>query len=600
MGLAASQARFLAITARKNNCEFRSMEIAQQKLSITRDLQKAADDYQNSLNATKLVWNGDNNSDGTGTTYDLSYAIMMTPSALNEYDPYLITDTQGKIVLSDSMYNAAVKAGIIDAKTGDPTGNGKFSMGSTNSTDDGSRNAFLYQLGVANEVSTSTINTIYALGSNGYTASGVGGEIADKTMANAMPTATFINYLSSAKCDEAKTETIGTSAGEVNISYEKGDALYGLKLLDVFGVSTSTSSSGSTTGGTSGSGGTSSTGKSFESVFCTTTTPDSKKDANKILITKNGKALSQNEIESLTLGDILSGKYEMSGIMSTEDFATKAQDVLLAMANLLGYNAADGNIKGLNVNNESDAALDQAYVFSQLLVSENYAVSASSGGTMYKSVQNAISKAQETNCITEGNRNVRSISLSNLLKSYLTYFSMSMEGYDSGFNIDKESSKDSIYITDDLSYYFLLTNDDAQTSQDILNADFYNQLYNNLCMYGACSDATKRAQVTDSTYLNQALKNGQLFVSTLSTDGYYYQGHYTNSEHIAEVTDEDAVAQAEAEYNSTKSKLNYKEESLELELKNIDTELSALTTEYDTVKNLISKNVEKVFTMFSS
>ena len=89
---------------------------------------------------------------------------------------------------------------------------------------------------------------------------------------------------------------------------------------------------------------------------------------------------------------------------------------------------------------------------------------------------------------------------------------MSMEGYDSGFNIDKESSKDSIYITDDLSYYFLLTNDDAQTSQDILNADFYNQLYNNLCMYGACSDATKRAQVTDSTYLNQALKNGQLFV----------------------------------------------------------------------------------------
>ena len=600
MGLAASQARFLAITARKNNCEFRSMEIAQQKLSITRDLQKAADDYQNSLNATKLVWNGDNNSDGTGTTYDLSYAIMMTPSALNEYDPYLITDTQGKIVLSDSMYNAAVKAGIIDAKTGDPTGNGKFSMGSTNSTDDGSRNAFLYQLGVANEVSTSTINTIYALGSNGYTASGVGGEIADKTMANAMPTATFINYLSSAKCDEAKTETIGTSAGEVNISYEKGDALYGLKLLDVFGVSTSTSSSGSTTGGTSGSGGTSSTGKSFESVFCTTTTPDSTKDANKILITKNGKALSQNEIESLTLGDILSGKYEMSGIMSTEDFATKAQDVLLAMANLLGYNAADGNIKGLNVNNESDAALDQAYVFSQLLVSENYAVSASSGGTMYKSVQNAISKAQETNCITEGNRNVRSISLSNLLKSYLTYFSMSMEGYDSGFNIDKESSKDSIYITDDLSYYFLLTNDDAQTSQDILNADFYNQLYNNLCMYGACADATKRDQITDSTYLNQALKNGQLFVSTLSTDGYYYQGHYTNSEHIAEVTDEDAVAQAEAEYNSTKSKLNYKEESLELELKNIDTELSALTTEYDTVKNLISKNVEKVFTMFSA
>ena len=54
------------------------------------------------------------------------------------------------------------------------------------------------------------------------------------------------------------------------------------------------------------------------------------------------------------------------------------------------------------------------------------------------------------------------------------------------------------------------------------------------------------------------------------------------------------------EYELTKTKLNYKEETLDVKMKNIDTELSALTTEYDTVKNLISKNVEKVFTMFST
>lgn len=40
MGLAASQARFLAITARKMNCEFQSMQIAQEKLSTTRDMEK--------------------------------------------------------------------------------------------------------------------------------------------------------------------------------------------------------------------------------------------------------------------------------------------------------------------------------------------------------------------------------------------------------------------------------------------------------------------------------------------------------------------------------------------------------------------------------
>ena len=138
------------------------------------------------------------------------------------------------------------------------------------------------------------------------------------------------------------------------------------------------------------------------------------------------------------------------------------------------------------------------------------------------------------------------------------------------------------------------------TEQDALNADFYNMLYNQLCINGASTDKNKQQQVTDPEYLAHALKNGQLFVSTLNNDGYFYQGHYTASGHVVEVTDDDAIAQAEAEYNVKKSQLNYKEESLELKMKNIDTELSALTTEFDTVKNLISKNVEKVFTMFST
>ena len=147
---------------------------------------------------------------------------------------------------------------------------------------------------------------------------------------------------------------------------------------------------------------------------------------------------------------------------------------------------------------------------------------------------------------------------------------------------------------------YVIKNDNAMSEQDALSADFYNMLYNQLCMNGATTDTIKQQQVTDPDYLNHALKNGQLFISSLNNDGYFYQGHYTLNGHVAEVADEDAIAQAEAEYNVKKSQLSYKEESLELDLKNIDTELSALTTEYDTVKNLISKNVEKVFTMFSS
>jgi len=37
-----------------------------------------------------------------------------------------------------------------------------------------------------------------------------------------------------------------------------------------------------------------------------------------------------------------------------------------------------------------------------------------------------------------------------------------------------------------------------------------------------------------------------------------------------------------------------------LKMKNLDMEISALTTEFDTVKNMISKSVQKVFTMFNN
>ncbi len=548
MGLAASQARFLAITARKNNCELQSMQIAQEKLSITREQQKAAQEYQDSLSATKLVWDTIDDD-----VYDLSYDIMMKPSALNEYDPYLITDTQGKLVLSTSMFNAAVVAGVIDAKTGDPKVS--RSMGTTASTNDGSRNAFLYQLGVQNQIDTSTINAIYSLGIDGYTNSGIGGDIIDKTIANAYTTNSFIHYLSDAKD-------------------ENNNALYNLNLSDLL------SSNGHT--------------------LCYTTSPNKNNDKNKVIITKNGNAVTDtSELAKLTLGDILEGSYEISGIMEASKLEEIATLILSKMAETLGRGEA-ANVKGLNVDDESKSALDTAYDFTKALLNSTLTSSSSSGSTVSKSINNAISKAQDTNNIVKGNNGVTALSLTNMLTSYLTYFAISMDGYKTGLYIDNESVSKSHYITELLDYYFIVKNDNAITEQDALNADFYNMLYNQLCMNGATTDTIKQQQVTDPDYLNHALKNGQLFVSSLNNDGYFYQGHYTLNGHVAEVADEDAIAQAEAEYNVKKSQLSYKEESLDLDLKNIDTELSALTTEYDTVKNLISKNVEKVFTMFSS
>ncbi|MCM1339180.1 MAG: hypothetical protein NC191_05875 [Muribaculaceae bacterium] len=111
MGLAASQARFLCITARKADCEYRSTDLAQQKLNITNQLSAVSNEYANSMNATKLMWSNET-VDGD---YGLSYSVLMTPSAVNDFNPYMITTPSGSVILNGEYAAAARAAGISKA-----------------------------------------------------------------------------------------------------------------------------------------------------------------------------------------------------------------------------------------------------------------------------------------------------------------------------------------------------------------------------------------------------------------------------------------------------------------------------------------------------
>ena len=117
MGLSASQARFLAVTSRKANCEFRSLQLAQQKLSISRELQNATADYQDAIQAAKLVWDLTPTDPGN-FVYDLTYDLLMSPSEYNKYMPYLLARQDGKLAMNDKFITAA--AGIFNMVE-DPT-----------------------------------------------------------------------------------------------------------------------------------------------------------------------------------------------------------------------------------------------------------------------------------------------------------------------------------------------------------------------------------------------------------------------------------------------------------------------------------------------
>jgi hypothetical protein len=100
--------------------------------------------------------------------------------------------------------------------------------------------------------------------------------------------------------------------------------------------------------------------------------------------------------------------------------------------------------------------------------------------------------------------------------------------------------------------------------------------------------------------MQELLKTGLAFISSMSDDGFYYQGNYATDRTILEVTDTDAIAQAQAKYNREKAHIEYKEDRIDLKMKNLDTEMSSLTTEYDTTKQLITKTVEKSFKRYEA
>ena len=104
----------------------------------------------------------------------------------------------------------------------------------------------------------------------------------------------------------------------------------------------------------------------------------------------------------------------------------------------------------------------------------------------------------------------------------------------------------------------------------------------------------------DNYTFEAALKNGTLRLEYYSTSNKTFKSTTISEDNcIQEVRDERAIAKAESKYNQDMAYLENQDSKLDLELKKLDTEHSALQTEYDAVKNVVDKNVESSFKIFS-
>ena len=99
MGMSASQARLLSITSRLTNNEFRAQTITNSKLRLATESQEASQKYMDALNSKQLMFmNYDNNGAAS--------KVELTPAVLYDYAPlknqYMLSNSAGKVLVNNT------------------------------------------------------------------------------------------------------------------------------------------------------------------------------------------------------------------------------------------------------------------------------------------------------------------------------------------------------------------------------------------------------------------------------------------------------------------------------------------------------------------
>lgn len=129
-----------------------------------------------------------------------------------------------------------------------------------------------------------------------------------------------------------------------------------------------------------------------------------------------------------------------------------------------------------------------------------------------------------------------------------------------------------------------------------VKAQWYTNLYNRMSSgYRVLEDGL----ASSNEWIQFALESGLVTMEQIDSSNNWQSIIYSNNSNITEVTDDAAVAKAEAEYNRAMNNIENKDKRYDMELKNIDTEHNSLQTEYDSVKSVIDKNIERSFKIYS-
>ena len=612
MGLSASQARLLTITSRKSDCEFQSMRYSHEKIALSRNMTDISAEYQNALNQTKLVYDFYGTND---RSTPLSYSLMMEPSIMNNYLPMLTTNSAGKVVLDSRLAAAARAAGIPNEGLGTLPSKevrDKFLNG-------------LKEQSIINPIQCENYKSI------DYNQT-IGQGNTDPITQNVLPKKQYSELLDMFGGDAYQLSTSGLvpSLGQITVHADNEDCSTdtGSQVLDLYDKN-----------GNSVSGNNLTLKNILEGdyTFYGRVRYEKCNKDPKYQNTGHIEYYVMEQISKSTIWDQMEEMFTKAlGVNDTEhqialDYALeqtrKLYDAKEVKAVKNSDNTVDGLYKGIGAintgwsgiagtiskyyNKNSDKGTNWDNVGAKASDYIGYYVK-----TMRGPYGNSVWDVAYKNC---RDYEAASINVSNVARAFLTYFAQAMTGFeDYNYKIDdtgcdvidyttlshtrpntngaSRTVADSKFINSSSQFGFDIVTDTSVNTGEALLSSFYDAMFNQICQRGW----VENDKVRDNDYLQEMYKNGMMFLTTCTDDGFYWQGNYAANSMIKEVTDEDAIARAEAKYNTEKQKINHKEEIIDLKMKNLDTEISSLSTEYDTIKSLISKNIERGFKRYDA
>ena len=145
------------------------------------------------------------------------------------------------------------------------------------------------------------------------------------------------------------------------------------------------------------------------------------------------------------------------------------------------------------------------------------------------------------------------------------------------------------------------SNTDTTLDYDSGESSYYNKVYSEIKESGGYN-AVSDTELSSTDWLYGQLSKGNIFLYTdEDNDGEFVNVSWSSGDSTLQTKNDDSgTAKAEAEYEAKMAKIETKDKRYDLDLKNIDTQHSAIQTEVDSVKKVIDKNIDRSFKTFNA